>query len=953
MKKSVLFFLLFLGLHAQAQVNLQALFDFANPTSLTPPITPNSITGAGVIVSNKTLTCGPISISFSAGVSTGGSAQIWTFTNSWNETTYYLKITQGTLMTIQSNDGAVLDSIKYDDKTVIGDLHLQSGQPGQELYYMWKSNSKTVTSVSFFNSSQASQINQMTVYYSAPSDILVPTPSIADGGTVNSFSSLTLTFGKSMSVVNTSGIRITGPGIDKPMTASASGSSVTLSVTPAIATDGTYTIHVPARSFKSSDGYENTELNYTINVQTPKNTFDFVSSDPEDFSTVALIPNGFTVTFPERIGGVVNPSNTLEVLDTNNLRVRAVKAERLGNTEPDNYSVKFTFKNGDGDITSNGTYTFTLPEGVVFDNYYDEDAADHGVSAGATYNPSHTLTFTVDESLDPSRPQDSQTMKDAKALLNKTGVGYPAANSSARMALQNLTTADEVPTDAELDAAMQAFYAETDVTMPTVGSWYSISGVSKAGRKLYLAYNNGAVKLNLSPTNSAFKVTSLNSKTVVFETFDGKYLHVLRKTGDAYVGTNENNVTDNNTYINKLDLARLAVEGSTAQETFGLLSIFGALGNNVETGDAIRAYGMIDFSTSQIATDPNLTTLCFEDNGLSNAFYIEETSEPQAANPIEPFLTITPFTIATSSETLTLSFTNVANASLTDESKLFISTNNEGTDVVEVSVEHILTPVEGKTNEFTVHVDGLGEGIFFLIMPRGTFSYANNAEAVNDVDLVVSFKIEGGDTPEPPTPTTNFSETYTHISYNLKACIGHNYDTVRDVDLNDFVVYAYKEDYNGLFFDPTKTVKLVRGLNGTGVKNGHFEAYPSFGVDFPQFSDRMAIRLVLDEPFYAGELDSRTGYYAIWIEPGTFGDQNFKKYLDGDASVNEADCIVNPQIRTSSFYVNNRNAETGIENIDADAVYGTERIYDLNGRRVTTPAKGGVYIINGKKVLIK
>ncbi len=38
---------------------------------------------------------------------------------------------------------------------------------------------------------------------------------------------------------------------------------------------------------------------------------------------------------------------------------------------------------------------------------------------------------------------------------------------------------------------------------------------------------------------------------------------------------------------------------------------------------------------------------------------------------------------------------------------------------------------------------------------------------------------------------------------------------------------------------------------------------------------------------------------------------------------------------------------TGIE-----AEEGTAEIYDLCGRKVTEPVKGGIYIINGKKVVV-
>ena len=41
---------------------------------------------------------------------------------------------------------------------------------------------------------------------------------------------------------------------------------------------------------------------------------------------------------------------------------------------------------------------------------------------------------------------------------------------------------------------------------------------------------------------------------------------------------------------------------------------------------------------------------------------------------------------------------------------------------------------------------------------------------------------------------------------------------------------------------------------------------------------------------------------------------------------------------------------TGIKTIDAD---GTETYYDLQGRRIGKPQKGGIYVKNGKKVAVK
>ena len=48
------------------------------------------------------------------------------------------------------------------------------------------------------------------------------------------------------------------------------------------------------------------------------------------------------------------------------------------------------------------------------------------------------------------------------------------------------------------------------------------------------------------------------------------------------------------------------------------------------------------------------------------------------------------------------------------------------------------------------------------------------------------------------------------------------------------------------------------------------------------------------------------------------------------------------------------NIPTGITEISPDAIegFGNGVIYDLQGRPVSEPAKGGVYIIDGKKVVL-
>ena len=188
--------------------------------------------------------------------------------------------------------------------------------------------------------------------------------------------------------------------------------------------------------------------------------------------------------------------------------------------------------NGGKDVTDEGTWTLTLPEGFVHNALFNVAEYDN-------WNKEVTYTWNV-----TSKEPDTETMKAAKSLLAITGVGYPAADSEARKALSDLVNAETTPSDDNLKTAMANFYKETNVTLPKDGKYYKIYGVNSEGKKLYLAYDGSAVKLSTSATDAyAFKAEAKGSNKVAFSTLDGKYLHVLMNSA-AYDLTNSKNVTD-------------------------------------------------------------------------------------------------------------------------------------------------------------------------------------------------------------------------------------------------------------------------------------------------------------------------------------------------------------------------------------------------------------------------
>ncbi|MBP3354399.1 MAG: discoidin domain-containing protein [Bacteroidales bacterium] len=125
-----------------------------------------------------------------------------------------------------------------------------------------------------------------------------------------------------------------------------------------------------------------------------------------------------------------------------------------------------------------------------------------------------------------------QTIETAKTLINKTGVGYPKANASARTTLQNAINAAEadasVVNGLALQSAIDAYYTTTDVELPTNGVLYSF--IVGHGTQYYI-YNNGGT-LAVAPYTKGETVLpetakftcEVNGNYFMFRTSDGNYM---------------------------------------------------------------------------------------------------------------------------------------------------------------------------------------------------------------------------------------------------------------------------------------------------------------------------------------------------------------------------------------------------------------------------------------------
>ncbi len=212
----------------------------------------------------------------------------------------------------------------------------------------------------------------------------------ADQAIVESFTAATITFEGDVNYNSEKEITIGQRGgmYYETATVTVEGNTVTVTAPAEITEPGYYTITVPEGAF-STEGRINEAFSTSFVILAPANTFEYTSVSPEDESTQQSL-HVITLSYaPEWIGWV--DATPIDVLDAES---NAVGTATLSMSETDNTDALLTLSAA---LTANGTYTITVPEGYIYNNNYDGEAEDKGVSMGATYNPAFTLTFTVSQ----------------------------------------------------------------------------------------------------------------------------------------------------------------------------------------------------------------------------------------------------------------------------------------------------------------------------------------------------------------------------------------------------------------------------------------------------------------------------------------------------------------------------------------------------------------------------
>ena len=197
------------------------------------------------------------------------------------------------------------------------------------------------------------------------------------------------------------------------------------------------------------------------------------------------------------------------------------------------------------------------------------------------------------------------------------------------------------------------------------------------------------------------------------------------------------------------------------------------------------------------------------------------------------------------------------------------------------------------------------------------------------IDQTYTWTISGGGTPDVPAPEIDLTK-----AYRVKDVVGNKYLHVGDYEahpggVNGGVKVEAKEESGDQIFtieDAGNGQYYLKSLEG------HYIVCRTWNVDGSK-EEKTALGF---------EFTSETEFY-ITNTNGYFKVQNIEgvDYPFCDAPLNAA----------ATWVLEETTIPAGIEDITAGDVVKT--IYDLTGRRVENITNAGIYIVNGKKVLVK
>ena len=588
----------------------------------------------------------------------------------------------------------------------------------------------------------------------------------------------------------------------------------------------------------------------------------------------------------------------------------------------------------------------------------------------------------------------------AKELIALEGIGYPAA--APRAELQAVIDAAEAAPTTEngtaLQAAINAYYAATDVVLPENGKAYTFKAVY-GNNKFYIYNNNGTLAVAACgdeelPESAKFicEYDSEDDYMFQFKTADGAYYLAYPSIGGKswLDGESATGLEAESTQVTKFNINKILGGNNVAaqnSELLGLVELDGWRGyHNEQYKDE---FGPIVVKHSALTFDG--ASAPFYNANFTSAFCVEETEIV-----VEPLtvIAVTPAEAVESLQTITIEFdAEIA----VDEANVSACTIDYGWTVIIGTT----APVEGNVLKLVSDTPIQNKGQYPLTIPAGVVTRASDGVAYEGG--VFTFEVKEKEkeplavvkvTPEAEvekldviTIEFNYNMSVNAMSAvvatiaNADNSISYTFNTMDDIKYDGKVI-TFNLGENAITASGEYTLTIPSGLisatDGTKYSGTH-----TFTVVAPAAPETFAVEAFLF-PAPQGEVtkingirvEANQGQLLSALPTGwTFTNEAGKEFdmkIEWLYNYETILIMFNPAIEEAGTYTLNIPAGSlktddgkeceaatfeftiglpiGIDGIEAE---GEQTIYDLTGRKIETITKGGIYIVNGKKVLVK
>ena len=545
-------------------------------------------------------------------------------------------------------------------------------------------------------------------------------------------------------------------------------------------------------------------------------------------------------------------------------------------------------------------------------------------------------------------------------------VGYPkqAVIDAYNTALENAINRSAV------EAAKNAVYSSTDINMPAPAKAYTLTMVAKNGKKYYLNYTGSDIAMVERAENAELPLTALytaeaydengEAGVISLKTIDGKYL-VFHS---AYNGVNWLQDGGNKTGLQaakddmtKLTFTKIENGGNVAADNnsdlFGLFKWYSKRG--FDTGKNQDSYGYMVLKTD--ASNYDGAGAPFWNNDYSSAFALEEYSGVPAPGK---FYTVR-------SANTARDYVNTTALIYTDANNGLVWHNgysNENSNAV-WTFEADGTNNYAKNVHTNMYLNGLAmsetpANVVPTLLGDGQFAIRANGNmlhAQSDNKAVANWDCTSEGQQNKSNASAWYIDEVESFSYTLAVgeagwstlVLGYNATIPTDAD---FEAYTVKSINNGYVYLGEEPVTGVLAANTPVIVKA-----PQGRYKFVYTTDEATVtESLLSGTLYNKNIQPDGVAYVlskqndvVALYKAALNKEDNTAFLN---NANKAYLVVPGASEVASYSFRFGEGTTGIDEITDNRVQSTV-IFDLTGRRVENISAPGIYIVNGKKVLVK